>query len=117
MQDDAQDDEEMQLHHKTIALGVGSGPLTWLAIDVLRGLQREGAQARVILSAQADAFVPALTFQTLAGEVVWPAQECYGLMVGGRFQSLAALIADVDALVVVPATPALLGKTAGGLRG
>ena len=102
----------MRLHHKTIALGVGSGPLTWLAIDVLRGLQREGAQVRVILSAQADAFVPALTFQTLAGEVVWPAQECYGLMVGGHFQSLAALMADVDAMVVVPATPALLGKAA-----
>ena len=102
----------MQLHHKTIALGVGSGPLTWLAIDVLRGLQREGAKVRVILSAQADAFVPALTFQTLAGEVVWPAEECYGLMVGGHFQSLAALMADVDAMVVAPATPALLGKTA-----
>jgi len=102
----------MLLHNKTIALGVGSGPLTWLAVDVLRGLQRAGAHVHVILGADADAFVPALTFQTLAGEVVWPAQECYGLLAGGHFRSLAALMDDVDAVVVVPATPALLAKTA-----
>src|SRR5687767_6822886 len=53
-----------------------------------------------------------LTFQTLAGEVVWPAQECYGMMAGGHFRSLAALMADIDAIVVVPANPALLAKTA-----
>ena len=102
----------MLLAHKTIVLGVGSGPLTWLAVDVLRGLQRAGAHVHVILGTEAEAFVPALTFQTLAGEMVWPAQACYGLMVGGHFRSLADLMMGVDAIVVVPATPALLGKTA-----
>ncbi len=102
----------MILQNKTILLGVGSGPLTWLAVDVLRGLQRAGAHVHVILGTEAEAFVPALTFQTLAGEVVWPAQEYYGMMVGGHFRSLAALLADIDAMVVVPATPALLAKTA-----
>lgn len=102
----------MTLQNKTILLGVGSGPLTWLAVDVLRGLQRAGAHVHVILGTAAEAFVPALTFQTLAGEVVWPAQECYGMMAGGHFRSLAALLADIDAIVVVPATPALLAKTA-----
>lgn len=102
----------MILQNKTILLGVGSGPLTWLAVDVLRGLQRAGAQVQVILGTEAEAFVPALTFQTLAGEVVWPAQECYGMMAGGHFRSLAALVDGMDAIVVVPATPALLAKTA-----
>lgn len=102
----------MILQNKTVLLGVGSGPLTWLAVDVLRGLQRAGAHVHVVLGTEAEAFVPALTFQTLAGEVVWPAQECYGMMVGGQFQSLAALMADIDAIVVVPANPALLAKTA-----
>jgi phosphopantothenoylcysteine decarboxylase/phosphopantothenate--cysteine ligase len=107
-----QDCAGMTLQNKTILLGVGSGPLTWLAVDVLRGLQRAGAHVHVILGTAAEAFVPALTFQTLAGEVVWPAQECYGMMAGGHFRSLAALLADIDAIVVVPATPALLAKTA-----
>jgi phosphopantothenoylcysteine decarboxylase / phosphopantothenate---cysteine ligase len=107
-----QDGAGMILQNKTILLGVGSGPLTWLAVDVLRGLQRAGAHVHVILGAEAEAFVPALTFQTLAGEVVWPAQACYGMMAGGHFRSLAALMADIDAMVVVPANPALLAKTA-----
>ncbi len=102
----------MGLQNKKILLGVGSGPLTWLAVDVLRGLQRAGAQVHVMLGTAAEAFIPALTFQTLAGEVVWPAQECYGMMIGGQFQSLAALMVDIDAIVVVPANPALLAKTA-----
>jgi phosphopantothenoylcysteine decarboxylase/phosphopantothenate--cysteine ligase len=102
----------MILQNKTIVLGVGSGPLTWLAVDVLRGLQRAGARVYVILGTEAEAFVPALTFQTLAGEVVWPAHACYGMTAGGSFRSLAALMAGVDAMVVVPANPALLAKTA-----
>ncbi len=102
----------MMLQNQTVLLGVGSGPLTWLAVDVLRGLQRAGAQVHVILGTAAETFVPALTFQTLAGEMVWPAQECYGMMVGGRYRSLAALMADIDAVVVVPANPALLAKMA-----
>ncbi len=101
----------MILQHKTVLLGVGSGPLTWLAVDVLRGLQRAGAHVHVVLSTEAESFVPALTFQTLAGEVVWPAQACYGMMVGGHFRSLADLMAGIDAVVVVPATPTLLAKT------
>jgi phosphopantothenoylcysteine decarboxylase/phosphopantothenate--cysteine ligase len=107
-----QDCASMSLQNKTIVLGVGSGPLTWLAVDVLRSLQRAGAHVHVILGTEAEAFIPALTFQTLAGDMVWPAHACYGLMVGGQFQSLADLMVDVDALVIVPANPALLAKTA-----
>ncbi len=98
--------------NKTILLGVGGGPLTWLAVEVLRGLQRAGAHVHVIMGTAAASFVPPLTFQTLSGEIVWPAQECYGMMAGGHFRSLASLVADIDAIAVVPASPALLAKTA-----
>ena len=37
-------------HNRTV--GSGGGPLTWVAVDVLRALQRVGAQVRVILSAE-----------------------------------------------------------------
>jgi phosphopantothenoylcysteine decarboxylase/phosphopantothenate--cysteine ligase len=100
------------LHNKTVLLGVGSGPLTWVAVEILRVLQRTGAEVRVVLSRETEAFVPALTFQTLAGEEVIAAGNLYGAVVGGHFQPLAAVVRDVDAMLVVPATPALLMKVA-----
>jgi phosphopantothenoylcysteine decarboxylase/phosphopantothenate--cysteine ligase len=102
------------LQNKSVLLGVGGGPLTWVAVDVLRALQRAGAQVRVILSAETEAFVPALTFQALTDGEVVPADAMYGTLVGGDFRPLSAFIASAEALVVVPATPVLLAKAAAG---
>lgn len=102
----------MMLHDKVVLLGVGGGPLTWVAVDVLRALRRAGAQVHVVISAETEAFVPVLTFQTLAGEEVIAAGELYGSVAGGHFRSLAAVVQSADALLVVPATPALLAKFA-----
>ena len=100
------------LQNKTVLLGAGSGPLTWVAVEVLRALQRAGARVHVVLSTETEAFVPALTFQTLAGESVITAHELYGTTVGGQVRTLAALVQEIDVLLVVPATPALLAKVA-----
>ena len=102
------------LQNKSVLLGAGGGPLTWVAVDVLRALQRAGAQVRVVLSTETTAFVPALTFQTLTGGEVIPAEAMYGTLVGGQFRSLSAFVEPAEALVVVPATPALLAKAAAG---
>jgi phosphopantothenoylcysteine decarboxylase/phosphopantothenate--cysteine ligase len=102
------------LHNKTVLLGVGGGPLTYVAVDVLRTLQRAGARVRVVLSTETEAFVPALTFQTLAGTDVVPATALYGMLIEGTFRSLAALVREAEALLVVPATPSLVAKTASG---
>jgi phosphopantothenoylcysteine decarboxylase/phosphopantothenate--cysteine ligase len=102
------------LYEKTVLLGAGGGPLTWVAVEVLRSLQRAGARVRVVLSTETEAFVPALTFQTLAGGEVSAAESPYGAVVGGQFRPLAALVQDSAALVVVPATPVLLAKMATG---
>src|SRR5215813_190134 len=102
------------LQNTTVLLGAGGGPLTWVAVDVLRALQRAGAQVRVILSAETEIFVPALTFQALTGGEVIPADAMYGTMVGGHFRPLSTWVESVTAMVVVPATPALLAKAAGG---
>ncbi len=102
------------LQNTTVLLGAGGGPLTWVAVDVLRALQRAGAQVRVILSTETATFVPALTFQTLTGGEVVPAEAMYGTMVGGHFRPLSAWVEPAAALVVVPATPALLAKAAAG---
>jgi phosphopantothenoylcysteine decarboxylase/phosphopantothenate--cysteine ligase len=103
------------LQAKTIILGVGGGPLTSTAIEVLRALQRAGAGVRVVLSAETEAFVPALTFRSLAdGDVLMPG-DLYGRMGAQDFHSLHALVRNADGLVVVPATLALIAKAAAGL--
>ena len=100
------------LQAKTIILGVGGGPLTSAAIEVLRALQRAGAGVRVMLSAETEAFVPALTFRSLAaGDVLMPG-DLYGRMGAQDFHSLRGLVRNADGLVVVPATPALIAKAA-----
>ena len=102
------------LQAKTIILGVGGGPLTAAAVEVLRALQRAGAGVRVVLSAETEAFVPALTFRSLAdGDVVMPG-DLYGRVGAQDFHSLHAWVRHADGLVVVPATPALLAKAAAG---
>jgi phosphopantothenoylcysteine decarboxylase/phosphopantothenate--cysteine ligase len=100
------------LHNKTVLLGVGSGPLTWVAVEVVRALQRAGARVRVILSAATETFVPALTFQALTQGEVIAAGDLYGTIVGDHFRPLAQVVQDVDVLLVVPATPVLLAKAA-----
>ena len=102
------------LQAKTIILGVGGGPLTAAAVEVLRALQRAGAAVRVVLSAETEAFVPALTFRSLAnGDVLMPG-DLYGRMGAQDFHSLHAWVRRADGLVVVPATPALIAKAAAG---
>jgi phosphopantothenoylcysteine decarboxylase/phosphopantothenate--cysteine ligase len=66
----------------------------------------------VLFSTESAAYVPALTFQTLAGEEVMAADEIYGTMVGERLRPLAEVVRDSAVLLVVPATPALLAKAA-----
>lgn len=100
------------LHAKTILLGAGGGPSTSAAVEVLRALQRAGAAVRVILSAETEVFVPALTFCSLAdGDVVMPG-DLYGRLTAQDFLSLRNLVKDADGLVVVPATPAIMAKAA-----
>ena len=102
------------LQAKTIILGVGGGPLTAAAVEVLRALQRAGAVVRVVLSAETEAFVPALTFRSLAdGDVLAPG-DLYGRMGAQDFHSLHGWVRHADGLVVVPATPALIAKAAAG---
>ena len=102
------------LQAKTIILGVGGGPLAAAAVEVLRALQRAGAGVRVVLSAETEAFVPALTFRSLAAGDVFMPGDLYGRMDAQDFHSLHAWVRHADGLVVLPATPALIAKAAAG---
>ena len=55
------------LQNTTVLVGAGGGPLTWVAVDVLRALQRAGAQVRVVLSTTTEMFVPGLNVSNADG--------------------------------------------------
>ncbi len=58
------------LSNQRILLGVSGGVAAYKAADLTRRLRDAGAQVRVVLTANAERFVSALTFQALSGEPV-----------------------------------------------
>lgn len=95
-----------------LLLGVCGGIAAYKAVELLRALQREGAEVRVILTRAAQEFVQPLTFATLAGHKVltdlWASDE------EGTIEHIAqARWADV--LVIAPATAHTLARLAHGL--
>lgn len=95
-----------------IALGVSGGIAAYKACEVLRGLQRAGAEVHVILTRAACRFVTPLTFQALSGRPVFvdPFDP-----EGEQAIRHVLLARDLSALVVAPATANLLAKFAHGV--
>lgn len=99
-----------------VVLGVTGGIAAYKAADIVRGLQREGANVTVVMTAHALEFITPLTLETLSGRPVItshfdppPAgQE------GGDVEHIG-LAQRCDLLLVAPATASVLGKMAGGI--
>lgn len=94
-----------------ILLGVSGGIAAYKAAELLRLLTAAGAQVRVVLTAAAEHFVGATTFQALSGEPVraalWDAQAEAAM---GHIE----LARWADAILIAPATADLLARLAGG---
>jgi phosphopantothenoylcysteine decarboxylase/phosphopantothenate--cysteine ligase len=95
-----------------IALGVSGGIAAYKACEVIRGLDRAGAEVHVILTRGACQFITPLTLQTLSGRRVlmdpWdPADPATVRHI--------ELSREIDALVVAPATANVLAKFAHGI--
>src|SRR5690349_2813273 len=99
-----------------ILLGVTGCIGAYKAAEVLRGLQRAGAQVRVVMTRNATEFVGAATFEALSGEPVivgmfgqpdHPADH-------STIQHIAAA-READLLLVAPATANILAKFAHGI--
>jgi len=99
-----------------VVLGVTGGIAAYKAADVLRGLQRAGAEVTVVMTDNARRFVAPLTFQALSGRRV----------ITGTFDPApdAADAQDIehiglarrcDLLLIAPATAAAIGRLAAGL--
>ena len=101
-----------RLEGRRLALGITGSIAAYKAVDLLRLLQAEGADVRVLMTASATAFVGPLTLETLSRHPV--DADVLALQADGRIGHISAAH-DVEAIVVAPATAHWLGAMAHGL--
>ena len=94
-----------------VLLAVCGGIAAYKACEVLRGLQKAGCDVRVTMTADAERFVGAVTFEALSGSPV--ATSLYDHP--GSAIPHIDLAEWADAAVVVPATANVMAKMACGI--
>lgn len=102
------------LQGRRVIVGVGGGIAAYKACELVRELQRAGAQVRVAMTEAAKQFVTPLTFQALSGHPVLtdyfdPNQE-------GNFGHLD-LARWAELFIVAPATADLIARIRAGMAG
>ena len=93
-----------------IIFGVSAGIAAYKALDLVRLLVKEGAEVRVVMSANAHKFVTPLTFEALSRSPVY-----YSLFDAQSSMEHIRVTENADLLVVAPATASILAKMANGL--
>ena len=101
-----------RLEGRRIALGITGSIAAYKAVELLRLLQAEGADVRVLMTASATEFIGPLTLETLSGHPV--DADVLALQADGRIGHISTAH-DVEAIVVAPATAHWLGAMAHGL--
>ncbi|MDE2998904.1 MAG: bifunctional phosphopantothenoylcysteine decarboxylase/phosphopantothenate--cysteine ligase CoaBC [Gemmatimonadota bacterium] len=95
-----------------VLLGVSGGIAAHKAVEVLRGLQREGAEVRVAMTSAARKFIQPLTFEALSGHRVYT--ELFPE--AGDPEVVHVELGEwADLILVAPATANVIGKMANGL--
>jgi phosphopantothenoylcysteine decarboxylase/phosphopantothenate--cysteine ligase len=100
------------LDGKHILLGVSGSIAAYKAVDILRRLQEQGAQVRVVMTKNATSFVSRLTFETLSRQPV-PGTEFQDWEQPGIGH--IEITEGVDVALVAPATANVIGKLASGI--
>ncbi len=100
------------LERKKILLGVTGGIAAYKSVVLLRALQQQGADVRVVMTQAAHSFVTPLTFQALSGHRVYtqlldPAQEAA--------MDHISLARWADLILIAPATANTIARLAQGL--
>jgi phosphopantothenoylcysteine decarboxylase/phosphopantothenate--cysteine ligase len=95
-----------------VLVGVCGGIAAYKAVELVRALQKEGAQVRVMMTRAAQAFVQPLTFSTLAGHKVYV--DLWASDDEGSIEHIA-MAQWADVVVIAPATAHTLGRLAHGL--
>lgn len=95
-----------------ITVGVSGGIGAYKAVEVVRGLQKQGHDVTVVMTRSARRFVGELTFEAITKRRVITTQWAPGL--NADIEHIALATAS-DLLLVVPATANTIGKFAHGL--
>jgi phosphopantothenoylcysteine decarboxylase/phosphopantothenate--cysteine ligase len=95
-----------------IALGVTGGIGAYKAVEVARGLQKNGHDVVAIMTRSARKFVGALTFEAITRRPVITDQFSPGMNADIEHIALAT---DIALLLVAPATANVIGKFANGI--
>ncbi len=95
-----------------IALGVSGGIGAYKAVEVVRGLQKQGHDVQVIMTRSAKRFVGPLTFEAITRHAVISSQWQPGANADIEHISIAS---SADLLLIVPATANVIGKFANGI--
>ena len=103
-----------RLTGRRVALGVCGSIAAYKAVELLRMLQAEGADVRVLMTPSATAFIGPLTLETLSRHPV--DADVLALQEDGRIGHISAAN-DVEGIVVAPATAHWLGAMANGMAG
>ncbi|MFL6276916.1 MAG: bifunctional phosphopantothenoylcysteine decarboxylase/phosphopantothenate--cysteine ligase CoaBC [Blastocatellia bacterium] len=95
-----------------VVLGVTGCIAAYKAVEVLRGLQKGGADVQVVMTRHATEFVGKLTFQAISGHEV--VTEMFAPTADPEIKHIQIAQA-ADLLLVAPATANLLAKFANGI--
>src|SRR5947207_7727267 len=95
-----------------IALGIGGGIGAYKAVEVARGLQKNGHDVIAVMTRNARRFVGPLTFEAITRHKVLTDQFAPGANADIEHISIASTI---DLLLVAPATANVIGKFANGI--
>ena len=101
-----------RLKGRRIVLGVTGSISAYKAAEVVRGLVREQADVRVVMTREAGAFVGTVTFSALTAHPVAVEQFPDTGMAGEEHVDLAVW---ADTVAIAPATANIIGKMANGL--
>lgn len=100
------------LDKKRIVLGVSGGIAAYKACEVARRLGDAGAAVDVVMTAAAQRFVTAVTFQALTGRMVH--DDAWDARIANNMPHIE-LTRGADALLIVPASADFLARLAHGL--
>jgi phosphopantothenoylcysteine decarboxylase/phosphopantothenate--cysteine ligase len=95
-----------------IALGVSGGIGAYKAVEIARGLQKQGHDVAAIMTRSARRFVGPLTFEAITRREVITDQWKPGANADIEHISLAS---SADLLLIAPATANVIGKLANGI--
>lgn len=93
-------------------VGIIGGIAAYKTAELVRGLRRNGAKVRVVMTKNAEEFITPLTMQTVSGETVYT--EMFKQCFPNDLEHIS-LARWADAIVIVPATANFIAKLAHGL--